>query len=358
MSNTQMIAETVAPHLNGNGALYTPPVNGYSPGAAPQPPSAAPAFMPSMLDKCVLLQIDFKRLGNSKSVNSEVVNADTDKSQVSVSKTLLDSPELRNVGKVDEQIKTYLRDQCLPSIIRKGVYLLPLLSVQKVYGKLDSFEATREERIETFIEAYPTLVAQAETRLRALFKADDYPATRVGTDGKLEVLPGYADTLRAAFTLQYNCVTFGVPDILAEIDGQVFEESKNKMNAQWSEAQDMVQQLLRVRVQETVANIQKKLQPNAEGKVRGFSKLAVEKIESFFNDFDALNITDDAALKKLVEDGKALLQGVDPEAVRKSKDLQQSLGEQFSEIESQLTAMIVDKPKRAMSFNDWATDGQ
>lgn len=357
MSNTQTIAETAAPHLNGNGALYTPPINGYSPAAPPQTPSAAPS-MPSMLDKCVLLQIDFKRLGNTKSVNREVVNADTDKSMMSVSKTLLDSPELRAVGQVDEKLKTYLRDQCLPSIIRKGVYLLPLLSVQKVHSKIESFSALREEKIEAFIAIYPTLIEQAAARLRVLFKAEDYPATRKGSDGKLEVLPGYEAILRAAFSLEYNCVTFGVPDVLAEIDDQVFKKSKNKMNAQWNEAQEVVQQLLRVRVQETVANLQSKLQPNAEGKVRGFSKLAVEKIEAFFNDFDALNITDDAALQKLVEDGKALLQGVDPEAVRKSKDLQQSLSEQFGQIQAQLSAMIVDKPKRAMSFNDWATDGQ
>jgi hypothetical protein len=349
-TKSKTIKDTPTAHLNGsshngvssaqNGAAQ----NGTAPNG-----TAVHSAQPSMLDKAILLQVDLKRIGNSRSISSECVNADADKDLVRVSKTLLDSDELKAVAQVDEKLKKYLRARCLPSIIRKGVFLLPVKSIEKVTKRLNEFQDERKTKIEAFIAVYPNLIAQAELRLRELFNPGDYPGTKI-IDGQAAAVDGYENILRAQFALEWNYVTFGTPDVLAEVSQELFNEERAKMNAQWNEAQEMVQDLLRVRVQEMVQGMKGKLQAGADGKLKAFSKSAVEKMNEFFDEFDALNITDDTQLNQLVEQGRNLLDGVDANDVRKSLDLQTSLKESFTAMEAQLDSMIVNKPKRMIRF--------
>ena len=292
---------------------------------------------PKMLDKAILLQIDTKRFGNSRKVDVEQIQADADKDLLRVSKTLLECAELKAVSKLDDEMRAYVSNKCLPSVLRKGVFLLPIASVEKVNAKLHQFKVQRTALVDQFVAAYEDAINQAAERLRGLFNVDDYPPTV---------------RIKETFALQWNYVAFGVPDTLAHIDEALFEQEREKVNAQWSEAQTVVQDLLRVRMLKMVEHLTDRLTPGADGKMKTFKSSTLSNIDEFLQDFETLNITGDAQLSEVVSKAKELLNGVDAETLRKTDGLRDALASQFSELETQLTGLIVDKPKRAIRFED------
>ena len=348
---------TMNKNVNGaaNGALNGIAPNAYANGNAN---GGEPKTKPTMLDKAILLQIDIKRMGNSRNVSTEQIEvkkaqgvaesetdnsaenaavSETDKSLLHVSKKLLDCPEYKAITSLDDEMKAYVRSKCLPSVLRKGVFLLPISSIEKVNTRLEEFASTRAQRVSMFVAVYESAKAKAEERLGSLFNEKDYPP--------VELVSSY-------FDLSWNYLTFGVPDALGKISKTLFEQEQQKANAQWQEAQGMVQDLLRVRMQELVKHLTDRLTPGADGKPKIFKSSLISNIDEFLTEFDSLNVSDDGQLAEVVAKAKDLMNGVDAEMLRKSKDLQTSLQNGFAQIENQLAGMITEKPKRAISFED------
>jgi len=313
------------------------PTDPPAPVAEPLTPAPAPITEPQMLERAVLIQVDIKRIGNARKVSTEIINADADKDLLHVSKTLLDSAELKAVTALDSEMKSYLKRKCLPSVLRKGVFLLPLASLSAVNARMEAFQAQRATLVNSFAEVYPSLVEQARAQLRDLFDAEDYPP---------------AERVKEFFALSWNYVSFGVPEALATVDQALFEEQRQKSAAQWQEAQGVVQDLLRARTLEMVSHMAERLTPCADGKAKTFRNSMLENIDEFLQDFDSLNVTNDAQLAALVSRARELLSGVDAQTLRKSKDLRANLGSAFGEIETQLNSLLVDRPLRMVSFDE------
>jgi hypothetical protein len=62
----------------------------------------------TMMDNAVCVAVTIGRLGNSRKISSSQVEVDADKDLIRVGKTLLDSPELRDVQSFDGQIRQML----------------------------------------------------------------------------------------------------------------------------------------------------------------------------------------------------------------------------------------------------------
>lgn len=57
-------------------------------------------------------------------------------------------------------------------------------------------------------------------------------------------------------------------------------------------------------------------------------------------------------LAALVNQAKSLLDGVDPLVMKKTAETRAALAEGFTALESELSTLIVDAPKRAFDFSD------
>ena len=121
--------------------------------------------------KTVFVKLHLGLLGNSRKVSSAQVEVDADKNLIRVSKTLLDSPELQAIRRLDGELRHYLYDMCLP--FEAGIHLLPIGLIETVDARLHEFEANREELVEVFFAAYPRLCEEAAGRLRTLYNPLD-----------------------------------------------------------------------------------------------------------------------------------------------------------------------------------------
>ncbi len=105
--------------------------------------------------KTVFVKLHLGLLGNTRKVSSAQVEVDADKNSIHISKSLLDSPELEAVRRLDGEIRRYLYSICLP--FEPGIHLLPIGLIEPADAKLNEFRAKREELVEVFLGAYPRL---------------------------------------------------------------------------------------------------------------------------------------------------------------------------------------------------------
>ena len=123
--------------------------------------------------KTVFVKLHVGLLGNTRKVSSAQVEVDADKDSIHISKSLLDSPELEAIRRLDGEIRRYLYSICLP--FEPGIHLLPIGLIEAADVKLGEVRAKREELVEAFLQAYPRLCAEAAGRLRTLYNPLDYP---------------------------------------------------------------------------------------------------------------------------------------------------------------------------------------
>src|ERR1700744_1429378 len=126
-----------------------------------------------LVNNTLFLSINFGSLGNSRKVGEDILNTEADHSFFKVSKTLLDSPELRAITKADAKLRIWIKNVCHP--FEKGIVLVPYALVERVTAKLQEYRIERNALVDEFVKAYPALQRQAKQNLGSQYRDKDYP---------------------------------------------------------------------------------------------------------------------------------------------------------------------------------------
>jgi hypothetical protein len=264
-------------------------------------------------------------------------NGDTDKKLLAVTKTLLDCDEYREIMSNDGEMRRYLTSMALPSPFRSGTYLVSTQAVAPVEERLNAFLAKRKELIAKFKAAYPYRVQETALRLGSLFNPLDYPAP---------------DRIDNFFRCDWQYVTFGTPEALKEISSSIFDRERQKAEKRWAEAEVKIQQVLRANMAELIEHLRERLAGDEDGKPKRFQASTLNKVQEFLKTFSLRNVTDDAALERLVQQAEGLLNGVDADMLRSDDKLREKVRAGFVEIEGQLDGMITAKAQRQIVFEE------
>lgn len=285
--------------------------------------------------KSVYLKLSIGRLGNRKKVSAMDVEVDADKNLIRVSKSLLSSKELQNILNLDQEIRKYVYDNCLP--FDTGVHLIPFPMIEGVDKKLRELSERRKALIEIFLEAYPKLVQEQSGRLRAIYNPNDYPSV---------------ERVREKFSFAWRYVNFGVPGQLKNISAEIFKEEREKAAKVMQDAAAEIQNVMRESLAELVKHLADRLENDKDGKPKMFKEATITKLKEFLDTFDFRNIVNDQELKEQVEKARALISGVTGESIRTSDSLRASLKKGIDAIGAKLDTLVVDKPKRQIHFDE------
>jgi ElaB/YqjD/DUF883 family membrane-anchored ribosome-binding protein len=284
--------------------------------------------------KTVFVKLRLGLLGNSRKVSSAQVELDADKNLIRVTKTLLDSPELQAIRRLDGELRHYLYNMCLP--FEPGIHLLPIGLIETVDARLHEFDVKREELVETFLAAYPRLCEEAAGRLRTLYNPLDYPPVA---------------EVRSEFTCSWQYVSYGVPHQLREVSERMFQDERDKAAQRMSEAYTEVRQVLREAMAELVAHMRDRLTDQANGTPQRLRESTVQKLREFLDTFDFRNVTNDQELKEQVEQARALLTGTTTDAIRNTTELRSRVRAGMAEIADRLGTMVSDRVGRKFRFD-------
>ena len=285
--------------------------------------------------KTVFVKLHLGLLGNTRKVSSAQVEVDADKNSIHISKSLLDSPELEAIRRLDGEIRRYLYSVCLP--FEPGIHLLPIGLIEAADAELGTFRAKREGLVEEFLGAYPRLCKEAAGRLRTLYNPLDYPPL---------------EAVRSQFSCSWQYVSYGVPHQLREVSERMFQNEREKAAERMAEAYSEVRQVLRQAMVELVAHLRDRLTDQPDGTPQRLRESTVQKLREFLDTFDFRNVTDDQELKEQVERVRTLLTGTTTDAIRNTAELRVQVREGMADIAQCLETMVSDRVGRKFRFND------
>lgn len=116
----------------------------------------------------------------------------------------------------------------------------------------------------------------------------------------------------------------------------------------------MTEAVLMEELQQLVESLLDKITGGENGKPKVFRDSAVTSLTEFFNRFRQLNIGSNEQLDALVEEAQKIVNGVTPNALRKSVITRQEVAEGLVKVKQQLDTLVVDKPKprRAIDLDE------
>jgi len=285
--------------------------------------------------KTVCIKLRLSTMGNTRKVSTSQIEADADKDLLRVSKHLLDSAELKAIGRFDGEIRRFLYNLCLPFEI--GIHLLPIAALETVEERLRKFATDRESLVTAFLAVYPSLCQDAARRLRGLYNPADYPP---------------ADEVAREFGLSWQYVSFGVPDQLRGISQAVWEQERDKAAQRMAEASSEIQQVLRQSMADLVAHMAERLKDGADGKPLKFKQSTVSNLAEFLSNFSFRNVTDDRQLQGLVGRARELLQGVEADDLRTNSGLRARVQQGMATLATDLDGMLVKTGGRKLRLSE------
>lgn len=285
----------------------------------------------------ICIRVKKGRFGVKRKASMQSVTVESDKLLLGMSKTILDSPELKAVQKIDGEVARYLKGLCLKSMFKGGIYLIPLGLVVEVNEKLHEFAAKRAELVDAAVATYDQRTQETSERLEVLHDPTDYPSR---------------DRFRSKFYLEWQFITWETPTKLKAIRPSLFLAEKEKAAAQLSAVADECRLAMRVGLKKLVDHMVERLKPDEDGKRKKFGKNTVENFFEFFRTFELKNVTDDAELATVVAQAKQVLSGIDVKQLKKDEAIRSAIEQQFASIKGSLDTITVGDGEREIEIED------
>lgn len=294
----------------------------------------------SILNNALCLSLELSRIGTRRKVNSEAAAQayGAQEDLIHVSKEILVSEALKKITKLDGEIRMYVASKCLPaaSMFRSGVYLIPYASIVKINTRLKEFKGMRTALVQEFVAEYDKAKTEAEQNLGPLFDPNNYPDV---------------ERVRSLFTMQFRYIEFDTPKKLKGIDPEAYQEELDKAREAVANCTEDIKTALRENMAKLVEHMFDKLTEKPDGSKKIFRDSSVEKLKEFLEDFNSKNITNDKELAELVSKAQQLMEGVEPDALRKDVNVSAKIKAGFEAIKGDLDTMLVDRKKRNISFD-------
>jgi hypothetical protein len=274
--------------------------------------------MGNLAERILFLTINCKRFGNLRTSKLEV-KTDANQSRFHTTKQLLDSSELKQIAKLDAEVKESIEKFLLPYEV--GTAILPSASANTVREILDAYEKVeRPGLVKLFVLAYPSQVFEAQSQLKGDYDSTQYlPPVQVADE----------------FKFSYKLFSLSLPDDL-----------KEKAYAQVMEAAAGISDALATGAHALVSKLADSLSAGNDGKAKKIYDVHFEKLQEFLAGFDIRNVTNSVALKAEMDVLKGIMQGVDPELVRNNDGMRADIAAKLAVATTTLTSMVEHKGRK------------
>ncbi len=311
----------------------------------------------------VLLRLGFHGWGCRAQADRSQVQADANKDELTITKRLLRSPELKAVYSEYTRLEDWIRHNAMASPIRISTYLVK--RKVNLIGEVDNitrFEhriancqsKVQEDLLPAFFRVYPEQKKEAQLHPIYELKEENGKVVRgkvIG--GGLGGLYNEADypseeEIRASFRIDYQWFAISVPNELPE---EVYAAEAQKLRAQCEEERNVVRYALRESLSGLVNHMVDRLGGDGPPKQFVASSMA-RNWEQFFDSFPKLDIADDQDLQAMVVKAKNIVATFvdDPAKLRVNTLQRAEVVAKFAEVKGMLDTMLQDKPIRKFSF--------
>ena len=280
-------------------------------------------------------RLSFNWLGVRKSLSSSQKDQAADSlgaegKYLSAGKKLLDTshPAFKAVTAVRSQAVAYWKGISLP-FPEPGIRLIPQGSIDEFNERMSSFRDDLDEAVLELNEHYGELRQAARERLGDLFDSSDYPTTLVGM-----------------FAIEHDFPSVEPPPYLRQLSPELYQQECQRVQSRFDEAVQLAEQAFIEELARLVDHLSERLSGSADGKPKVFRDSAVTNMAEFFERFRSLNVRSNEQLDELVGNAQRVVSGVEPQDLRDSQTLRQTLSTQMAAVQAGLDQLLVDRPRR------------
>ena len=300
----------------------------------PRSPSAS-AASDRLRAAMAAARLSFNWLGVRKSLSSSQKDQAADSfgaegKYLSAGKKLLDTshPAFKAVTAVRSQAVAYWKGISLP-FPEPGIRLIPQGSINEFNERMSSFRDDLDEAVLELNEHYGELRHAARERLGDLFDSSDYPTTLVGL-----------------FAIEHDFPSVEPPPYLRQLSPELYQQECQRVQSRFDEAVQLAEQAFIEELARLVDHLSERLSGSADGKPKVFRDSAVTNMAEFFERFRSLNVRSNEQLDELVGNAQRVVSGVEPQDLRDSQALRQTLSTQMAAVQAGLDQLLVDRPRR------------
>lgn len=314
------------------------------PSDTPYTPFAPPAssnFVQQLRQETAGVRLSVKRFGVRRALTvDQIARAaepfGTDVKFLNASKKLIDTQyePYKAVTKAVGMARTYWNTMSIDYPI-SGIRLIRKSLVSTFDEQMKRFNNELQTALIGLEQWYGAMREEARIRLGDLFNEADYPAS-----------------IRHTFSLEWDFPSVEPPDYLKTLNPELWEKEQKRVQAMFDEAISLAEQKFAVELQELVSHMVERLSGESDGKPKTFRDSAVKNMNEFFERFKTMNVTSNKQLEDLVADAQRLMEGVDPNKLRKDLAMRQTVAGDLTKVQEMLDSMIVNKPTRAIDLSD------
>jgi hypothetical protein len=221
--------------------------------------------------------------------------------------------------------------------LQRGCYLFPLSLVPIIDEQLMTFKTDREALVAKYQAAYPMRMAEAMGRLGQLFHSGDY----ISQDEIPFVFKMTVDYLEPV----------QVPGNLSKVSSHIFKRELDKMSVQCKEILADVESGLVQYLEDFCKHLAASLGKTPDGKLKKLHSTTVQNFQEFLEHLPEMNITNNQQLAALGEKAKLLMNGVDPQKLRKDVDIRGKVQEGVAALAAEIPNLITLAPRRKINFD-------
>jgi len=280
-------------------------------------------------------RLSFNWLGVRKSLSSSQKDQAADSfgaegKYLSAGKKLLDTahPAFKAVTSIRGRTIAYWKGISLP-FPEPGIRLIRQSSIDEFNERIAVFGDELDEAVLELNEHYDELRQAARERLGDLFDSSDYPTTLVGL-----------------FAIEHDFPSVEPPPYLRQLSPELYQQECHRVQSRFDEAVQLAEQAFIEELARLVDHFSERLSGSADGKPKVFRDSAVTNMTEFFERFRSLNIRSNEQLDELVGNAQRVVRGVEPQQLRDSQALRQTISTQMAAVQAGLDQLLVDRPRR------------
>jgi hypothetical protein len=185
------------------------------------------------------------------------------------------------------------------------------------------------EAVAELDEQYLSLKSAARERLGSLFNDDDYPTTLVGL-----------------FEVTWEFPSIEPPNYLRQLNPELYEQECQRVQSRFEEAVRLAEDAFLEELSKLVSHLTDRLSGQADGRPKVFRDSAIGNLHEFFERFRSLNVRSNEQLDALVSQCQNIVEGIQPQELRKRDALRQQVASDLSGVQAVLDGLLVDRPRR------------
>lgn len=306
----------------------------------------------SIYDNTIGLSVSIHGFGNSKGIDkatmAQVMPDLSDKAlseYVHTTRKLIVCEEFSAIQTLDNCYSAWLKRKSVPSLFRKGIYLVPLACVDDINTHRADYESQREKLVDQLGNVWEERWAESQAETGQKFGYMPCPAW---------------ERVKARYYTEHKYLSLDVPGKLKYVSDEVFQQAQEEMRQRLLQVERDITAMLRAEALEQTQTLIDRLKGLDSGETKRFSQGHVLHLKEWCDTFLAgRNVTDDHELQAQATELRDVLEqvishdGTVPTSLlRDSYTFRTTVLNAVQTIGSALHELVEDIPVRQLTLED------